>query len=447
MLEGGASSQPTHSPPKPATVPSRSFTLDSRASFCSFSDGACSLPAELSPSRTPVISKHVPNSPSCSRHPSVAFFHDHSATLPSESLYMDHASSSEPPAPASADVARTKVFVCPLLWCGRMYKRMEHLKRHVRSHTMERPFQCHRCNKKFSLQDNLTQHFRIHMRMDAEGAIGTAASYMASMGEDESGHADIEDLDELEGIDGGLLNIGVCEVEVEGIVHDVDGDEEGLITTAPTGYVAEPNGIHSMVGQDAHHPEPASDWHHFLMSSSPEPSPFPSGGGNWMARATPNPCTHSPRQIHNPNNPEIFPTPSMLDPPQQVAGAFPSPNHSDPGSYSQTRQRQHHDENSSASAALTFLERDEANTVPKHSTPPPPQESEGRYNLFAGSEDRQERCAKRQEVTGRSGTSPVAVPAKPSPRGDFFRLPPFSSVFGSSRPIGRFLTSNIICIS
>ena len=186
MLEGGASSQPTHSPPKLATVPSRRFTLDSRASFCSFSDGAYSLPAELSPSRTPVISKHVPNSPSYSRHPSVAFFHDHSATLPSESLYMDHASSSEPPAPASADVARTKVFVCPLLSCGRMYKRMEHLKRHIRSHTMERPFQCHQYNEKFSRQENLTQHFRIHMRMDAKGVTGTTASYMAAMGEDES---------------------------------------------------------------------------------------------------------------------------------------------------------------------------------------------------------------------------------------------------------------------
>jgi hypothetical protein len=73
------------------------------------------------------------------------------------------------------------------------------------------------------------------------------------MGEDESAHADVEDLEELEGVDGGLLNIGVCEVEVEGAVHEVEGDEEGLITTNPTGYVAEPNGIHPMVGQDAYY--------------------------------------------------------------------------------------------------------------------------------------------------------------------------------------------------
>ncbi|KAF9644940.1 hypothetical protein BDM02DRAFT_3121095 [Thelephora ganbajun] len=77
--------------------------------------------------------------------------------------------------------------------------------------------------------------------MDAEG-------YMAVMGEDESAHADVEDLDGLEGVDGGLLNIGVCEVEIEGTVHEVEGDEEGLITTNPAGYVAEPNGIHPVVG-------------------------------------------------------------------------------------------------------------------------------------------------------------------------------------------------------
>ncbi|KAF9644934.1 hypothetical protein BDM02DRAFT_3121075 [Thelephora ganbajun] len=69
--------------------------------------------------------------------------------------------------------------------------------------------------------------------MDAEGVTGATA--------DENAHADVEDLDKLEGVDGGLLNIGVCEVEVE-------SDEEGLIATDPTGYVAELNGIHSVVG-------------------------------------------------------------------------------------------------------------------------------------------------------------------------------------------------------
>jgi transcription factor STE12 len=149
--------------------------------------------------------------------------------------------------------------------------------------------------------------------MDADGVIGTTAGYMAAMGEDESAHADVEDLDELEGVDAGLLNIGVCEVEVEGAVHDVEGDEEGLITTNASGYVAEPNGIHPVVGQDAYYQGAASD-QRFPMSTSPEPSPFSelSGGVNWMARATPSPA---------------FSTQSMPSPHQRVMHMSP------PGSY------------------------------------------------------------------------------------------------------------------
>jgi transcription factor STE12 len=49
----------------------------------------------------------------------------------------------------------TKVFVCPLVRCGRLFRRMEHLKRHMRTHTMERPFQCDLCKKRFSRSDNL----------------------------------------------------------------------------------------------------------------------------------------------------------------------------------------------------------------------------------------------------------------------------------------------------
>lgn len=46
---------------------------------------------------------------------------------------------------------------CPIPSCGRLFKRLEHLKRHVRTHTQERPYVCPYCNKAFSRSDNLAQ--------------------------------------------------------------------------------------------------------------------------------------------------------------------------------------------------------------------------------------------------------------------------------------------------
>ena len=51
---------------------------------------------------------------------------------------------------------------CPIPMCGRLFKRLEHLKRHVRTHTQERPYICPLCSKAFSRSDNLAQHRRTH---------------------------------------------------------------------------------------------------------------------------------------------------------------------------------------------------------------------------------------------------------------------------------------------
>ncbi|KAI8890088.1 STE-domain-containing protein [Backusella circina FSU 941] len=57
-----------------------------------------------------------------------------------------------------------KAYSCPFTQCARLFKRLEHLKRHVRTHTMERPYACTQCGKSFSRSDNLSQHKKTHIR-------------------------------------------------------------------------------------------------------------------------------------------------------------------------------------------------------------------------------------------------------------------------------------------
>lgn len=76
-----------------------------------------------------------------------------------------------------------KGFACPLISCGRLFKRLEHLKRHVRTHTQERPYECNRCSKRFSRSDNLTQHVKTHEKADRGGTLG---GEMSESTEDES---------------------------------------------------------------------------------------------------------------------------------------------------------------------------------------------------------------------------------------------------------------------
>ncbi|KAJ2956820.1 hypothetical protein NQZ79_g7398 [Umbelopsis isabellina] len=155
-------------------------------------------------------SLHNPSSPQSPTTPSgLSHMIDYQQQHPSQHLYDTHTSSfngmtrqfmlMEDPIPtesfmeaspekqAEASTSRrmsssskgsTKMHICQVSHCQRKFKRLEHLKRHMRTHTLERPFTCTipGCNKSFSRSDNLSQHIKTHQRREMRAYGGTMES-------------------------------------------------------------------------------------------------------------------------------------------------------------------------------------------------------------------------------------------------------------------------------
>ncbi|KAJ7648454.1 hypothetical protein B0H17DRAFT_435223 [Mycena rosella] len=235
---------------------------------------------------------------------------------------------------AGAGELKTKAFICPLFSCGRLFKRMEHLRRHLRTHTMERPFACPRCNKRFSRSDNLNQHVRTHVR--AEGLAGGGDAWGgggASGGEEEESGGEGDEVDELAGDDdggapggigvnlemyggpagvglgmgmgggmggvgagttrlgvdmgypGAALDVQMCEVEVPGDVREVVGDEEGLMMRTGGGAASAP----APAAGDVFYPGPAGAGGPYGSNHSSTEYVNVGGDPQWAAMRTSHP--------------------------------------------------------------------------------------------------------------------------------------------------------------
>jgi len=66
------------------------------------------------------------------------------------------------PRGSSKKIGKKHLFVCS--YCSKEFPRSEHMLRHQRKHTGEKPFICSQpnCGKRFSRFDNMMQHFRAH---------------------------------------------------------------------------------------------------------------------------------------------------------------------------------------------------------------------------------------------------------------------------------------------
>ncbi|KAK6454893.1 uncharacterized protein RJT20DRAFT_97879 [Scheffersomyces xylosifermentans] len=103
---------------------------------------------------------------------------------------------------------KPRLFVCQV--CTRAFARLEHLRRHERSHTKEKPFSCGVCQRKFSRRDLLLRHAQ-KLHAGCSDAItrlrrkSIKRSNSTGGGEDDDDDLgdEIDDMDDIEGIAAG----------------------------------------------------------------------------------------------------------------------------------------------------------------------------------------------------------------------------------------------------
>ncbi|KAK4098552.1 hypothetical protein N658DRAFT_509529 [Parathielavia hyrcaniae] len=190
---GGEYAASTTMTPRPTTAPAQPTTPQDEAA----TPTRASFGAGVLASQRPLPSSPFPESVQVPDPPTPAHNREHSQRLRTskepddvdmddsdgEATAMDDGAASDEEESVNADGTKSKKkksqrFYCTdYPPCNLSFTRSEHLARHIRKHTGERPFQCH-CSRRFSRLDNLRQHAQtVHLNeeipMDSLAATGT----------------------------------------------------------------------------------------------------------------------------------------------------------------------------------------------------------------------------------------------------------------------------------
>jgi hypothetical protein len=94
----------------------------------------------------------------------VEIVHDTAVCMNNHSLFDHHALRKQPGHDLDVEDPEfdmnKRIFNCPIIGCKKRFKRQDHLERHIRSHSKEKPYVCWvpGCHRAFSRRDNLKVH-------------------------------------------------------------------------------------------------------------------------------------------------------------------------------------------------------------------------------------------------------------------------------------------------